>query len=350
MYFGSVCWSVHQPYDWVMNTPRCTAEDYIQFLASSPRAFSCVEAGRVQPHSPWAPHHDSFTRLLRRLEPEPEILWEEAQLLVALNQGVLILDDSTLDKPFAHKIDLVTHHWSGKHKAVVRGINLITLLWTDGDRKLPCDYRIFDKDRDGLTKNDHFWEMLLMAKARGFAPRCVLFDSWYASLENLKQVRDFGWIFLTQLKGNRKVTPEDRRKRELDDVAIAGSGTVVHLQGYGMVRIFRIDAPDGVAEYWATNDLGMDAGTRQHYGELSFAIENYHRELKQNCGVEKCQARKARAQRNHIGCALRAFLRLEWHFFTSGISGWETKLGLVREAVRSYLARPWLTLPKLATA
>ncbi len=121
------------------------------------------------------------------------------------------------------------------------------MLWTDGDRKIACDYRIFDKDRDGLTKNDHFWEMLLMAKARGFAPRCILFDSWYASLENLKQVRDYGWIFLTKLKGNRKVTPEDRRKRELDEVAISASGTVLHLQGYGMVRVFRIDAPNGVA-------------------------------------------------------------------------------------------------------
>ena len=350
MYVSAFCWFVHQLYDWAMNPPRSTAKDYIQFLASSPRAFSCAEAGRVQPRSPWAPHHDSFNRLLHRLDPEPEILWEEAQHTVVLNQGVLVLDDSTLDKPSARKIDLVTNHWSGKHHAVVRGINLITLLWTDGDRKIPCDYRVFDKDRDGLTKNDHFWDMLLMAKARGFAPRCILFDSWYASLENLKQVRDHGWIFLTKLKGNRKVTPADRRKRELDEVAISASGTVLHLQGYGMVRVFRIDAPDGVAEYWATNDLGMDAGTRQHYGELSFAIENYHRELKQNCGVEKCQVRAAKAQRNHIGLALRAFLRLEWHFFTTGISGFETKLSLVREAVRSYLARPWLTLPETATA
>jgi hypothetical protein len=333
-----------------MNPPRCTAEDYIQFLASSPVAFSCTEAARVQPRSSFAAHHDAFTRLLRRLDPDPEILWEEAEPLVVRHQGVLILDDSTLDKPFAHTIELVINHWSGKHKAVVRGINLITLVWTDGDRKIPCDYRLFDKDRDGLTKNDHFWEMLLMAKARGFAPRCVLFDSWYASLENLKQVRDFGWIFLTRLKGNRRVTPADRLKRALDEVAVSAAGTVLHLQGYGMVRVFRIDAPNGVADYWATNDLGMETGLRQFYAELSFAIENYHRELKQNTGVEKCQARTAKAQRNHIGLALRAFLRLEWHFFTSGISGFETKLGLVREAVRSYLAQPWLTLPKLATA
>ena len=80
------------------------------------------------------------------------------------------------------------------------------------------------------------------------------------------------------------------------------------------------------------------------------SLENYHRDLKQNCGVERCQARSGRAQRNHIGMALRAFLRLEWHFFTTGVSGYEAKLSLIREAIRSYLARPFLILAKQPTA
>ena len=253
---------------------------------------------RVQPHSPFAPAHDSFTRLLHRLEPEPEELWQEAEPLVEKARGVLVIDDSTLDKLYAKQIELVTRHWSGKHHQVVRGINLITLLWTDGDRKIPCDYRIYSK-ADGKTKHDHFWEMMLMAKARGFSPKYVLFDSWYASLENLKQVRDFGWLWLTRLKGNRMVTPADRVPRSLDEVAVSATGTVLHLRGYGLVKVFRIDAPDGDTEYWATNDLGMEETMRRHYAEVSFAIENYHRELKQYCGVERCQARSERAAQPH---------------------------------------------------
>jgi DDE superfamily endonuclease len=332
-----------------MNTARCTDGSYIDFLIASQGRVSCAEAGRVQPLSPFAPAHDAFTRLLHRQEPDPGALWEEAEPLVEKAKGVLVLDDSTCDKPYAKEIELVTRHWSGKHHKTVRGINLITLLWTDGDRRIPCDYRLYSK-ADGKTKNDHFWEMMLMAKARGFAPRCVLFDGWYASLENLKQIRDFGWIFLTRLKGNRQVTPSDGLKRELDAVAVSAEGTVLHLQGYGMVRVFRIDAPDGDTEYWATNDPGMGAGMRRHYAELGFAIENYHRGLKQDCGVEGCQARSERAQRNHIGMAIRAFLRLEWHFFTTGISGFMAKAGIVTEAIRLYLADPSIRLPGPATA
>jgi hypothetical protein len=42
-------------------------------------------------------------------------------------------------------------------------INLITLLWTDGERHIPVDYRIYNKVVDGLTKNDHFRAMLRSA-------------------------------------------------------------------------------------------------------------------------------------------------------------------------------------------
>jgi hypothetical protein len=332
-----------------MNTARCTDESYIDFLVASQGRVSCSEAARVQPESPLAPAHDSFTRLLRRQEPDPETVWDEAEPLVVKNQGVLVLDDSTLDHLYARHIPLVTHHWSGKHHTIVRGINLISLVWTDGDRKFPVDYRIYSKT-DGKTKNDHFWEMILMAKGRGFSPKYVLFDSWYASLENLKQIRGYGWHWLTRLKGNRTVTPADRRSRTLDEVAISAAGTRVHLKGYGMIQVFRIDAPDGDTEYWATSDLKMDEGTRLAQAELGFAIENYHRDLKQNCGVEKCQARSERAQRNHIGLAIRAFLRLEWHHFTTGISGFLAKTNIIVEAMRLYLAAPSIRLPEKATA
>lgn len=51
---------------------------------------------------------------------------------------------------------LAQRHWSGKHKAVVEGINLLTLLWIDGDRPVPTDFRVYNKREDALTKNDHF--------------------------------------------------------------------------------------------------------------------------------------------------------------------------------------------------
>lgn len=265
-------------------------------------------------------------------------------------RGILVLDDSTLDKPYARKLDLVTRHWAGKHRRVVAGINLLTLLWTDGEALIPVDYRVYDKATDGLTKYDHFRAMLQVAKGRDFAPECVAFASWYASLANLKAVRGHGWRWLTQLKGNRLVNPDGAGNRPLADCAIGERGARVHLHGYGFILVFRIVPPDGGTEHWATGDAAMGDLARLKYAEWAWGIEQYHRGLTQECGVERAQVRAADAQRAHIGCAIRAFPRLEQHRLVTGVSWWEARTGIIREAVRAYLAAPRYTLTSTATA
>ncbi len=327
-----------------MNAPKCQPEDDSNFLVARPRAVSGREAARAQPAGEDAPAHDAFTRLVPRLDPDPDTLWVEAAPLVARDGGVLVLDDRTLDKPYARQSGLLTRHWSGKHRRVVQGSNLLTLLWTDGEGLIPCDYRRYEQAVDGLSKHDHFRAMLDPARARGLHPSCVVFDSWYASLANLKAVRGHGWRWVTQLKKNRLVNPDGDGNRPLGDCAIAEAGTRVHLQGYGFVLVFLIVHPDGDREYWATSDLALPVLQRRKYAELAWGIEVYRRGLKQHCGVERAQVRAARAQRNHIACALRAFLRLEAHRLGTGISWWDAKAAIIRDAVRAYLAAPASTL------
>ncbi len=105
---------------------------------------------------------------------------------------MLVVDDSTLDQLYSQNMELVGWHWSGKHHRVVKGINLTTLLWTDGEQHIPIDYRLYEKVMDGATKNDHFRAMVQTAKQRGFTPKCVEFDSWFGSLDNFKLIRSFG--------------------------------------------------------------------------------------------------------------------------------------------------------------
>ena len=332
-----------------MSEAKVQPGDYIDFLIATPAAYTATEAAKTYPDLPDPPAHDAFTRLLHRLEPDPEALWGESRHHVHLGGGVLVVDDSTLDKPHAKSIQLVTRHWSGKHHAVVQGINLVTLLWTDGDRHVPCDYRVYDK-ADGLTKNDHFAGMVRAAHARGFRPGCVAFDGWYSSLDNLKLVASLGWTWLTRLKSNRLVNLDRRGTRAVRDTPVAASGTEVWLPGFGPVKVFGIAAPDGGTAYWATNDLAMTGLERVRVADCAWAIEHYHRGVKQCIGIERCQCRSARAQRNHIGLALRAFLRLEAHCSARGVSWVEAKGAVIRDAVRAYLNRPHIRLPRALTA
>lgn len=332
-----------------MNPPKVTDEDYINFIIATPRQVTATEASACQPESRNAPAHDAFTRLLARLEPDAQVLWEEAKTQIVFDQGVLVLDDSTLEKPYSKFNALAYRHWSGKQKAVVEGINLITLLWTDGVRCIPVDYRVFNKDRDGKTKNDHFAEMLLEAYNRGFNPALVCFDSWYASVENLKLCSSLGWSFLTRLKANRRIRVAGGKLQAVSEAGLTGgNGTICWLKDFGEIKVFRIFATDGTTEYWATSLREMSEPERTDFALAAWRIEMYHRALKQQCLIERAQCRRYRPVLNHIGLCVRAFLRLESHCYREKLSWCKAKTSIIRDAVRAYLANPIYSLSPTA--
>lgn len=328
----------------MMNLPKADDEDYINFLLASQGRYTCTEAARSQPDERTdRPSHDAFTRLLLRQPQDTGILWREAELMVG-DGGVLVLDDTTLDKPYSRKIALVTNHWSGKHHRVVRGINLITLLWTDGKKLVPTDCRIYDKPFGGKTKNEHFSDMLYVARGRGLKPDYTVFDSWYTSLDNLKQLRDMEWRWFTRLKENRLVTIDDADYRAVSDIEIPQQGRMLQLKDYGPVRVFRTVRDDGEVQYWATDDLEMDAKKRDELESTGWGIEVYHRGIKQCCGIEKAQARRETSQRAHVLLSLRAFLRLEANRLVRAVSWYEAKFSIIRTAISTFLAHPTLGL------
>lgn len=106
-----------------------------------------------------------------------------------------------LDMTYAWKMGLVIHHWSNKHRQVVQGINLLTLLRTDGAASLSCDHRLDEQVTDQLSKNGDFHALLATAQTYGFVPASVIFGRWYACLENLKAIRGHGW------RGSHHSTP-----------------------------------------------------------------------------------------------------------------------------------------------
>ena len=122
----------------------------------------------------------------------------------------------------------------------------------------------------------------------------------------------------------------------------------MHLKGSGFVQVFRTVAPNGDAEHWATDDLKMEDSERREWVRQVFAIENYHRQLKQCCGVERAQVRSAKAQKCHILLSLRAFVRLEAYRLQTGISSYAAKASLIREAIRLYLQKPSILLEATA--
>jgi hypothetical protein len=86
------------------------------------------------------------------------------------------------------------------------------------------------------------------------------------------------------------------------------------------IKEVRTVSEDGDEQYWATDDLQTDEATREEWESQGWRIEVYYWGIKQYCGIEQAQVRKAVAQKNHFLYALRAFLGWEMHKLRTGIS------------------------------
>jgi hypothetical protein len=68
-------------------------------------------------------------------------------------------------------------------------------------------------------------EVLFEVYRRGFnCPEVVFFDSWYASIENLKLICAYGWRFLTRLKSNRQIRVGKGKLQAVSEAGLGGGG------------------------------------------------------------------------------------------------------------------------------
>ena len=314
--------------------------DYINFLVAATCDVSCVKAADCYSDMGMVVSHDKFNRFLTRQSLAPEALWDEVAPFVEKRNGWLILDDTVIDKIYSKHIELTHFQWSGKNHKVVKGIGLVTLVWTDGTNTFPVDYRIYDKEGDDLSKNDHFRAMLQTAFERGFQPYVVIFDSWYSGIDNLKFINRFGWYWFSRVKKNRMVNPDKTGNRPVSSISIPDDGIVVHLKKYGFIRLLHSVNKIGKDRYWVSNYLNMDYQDRKNLQAICWAIENYHRALKELCCIEDCKIRKAAGQKNHINCSIRAFIRLEVVSIQDKITIYDAKWVITKPAITGYLKNP----------
>jgi len=139
------------------STASCTLVIYVFFLLCEPKNATCTRLAKI-----FSLSHDSVNRFLERENYSPHDLWEAVKSKININGGTLNVDDTVLDKPHSDplKTDLIDYFWSGKHKRSVKGINLITLFYTDINQvSVPINFRVVDKSLC-KTKNEYFREML----------------------------------------------------------------------------------------------------------------------------------------------------------------------------------------------
>ena len=289
-----------------MSKSKCSRDLYCSFLEVTSSRYSALSLSEVVPEDNKL-SHDSISRWLASEKVQPKDLWQTAAKEVYANAGILAFDDVVIDKSRSDKMELVNWQYSGSKHDITKGIGVVNALWqVSKDSYIPMDYRIWNPPEDGRTKNDHFQDMLSAAKQRRLHPEMVVADSWYSSLKNLKSVRSHGWDWVMGLRSNRLVGKPHKQLKELD---IPDEGLVIYLKGYGWIRVFRFVTKHGHTDYVGTSRTDLSKEQVKEYFKRRWSIEVLHRELKQTCGLSKCQANTGRTQRNHIGLSLLTWIR-----------------------------------------
>lgn len=291
-----------------------TKNQYIEYLLNTPINYTCSNLAEHFENI----SHDSVTDFLQNWKFTPKQLWELVKERIDdSEEAFLIVDDSVQNKQYSNSIEAVKLQYSGNVGGLVKGIGLVNLVHTNGAMGdfYPINYRVYNPDADGKSKNDHFQEMFKQAvSTQEIKARNIAFDSWYASVDNLKMIHRSGWTFYTNVKSNRKVSvTKELGYQHLEEIEWSReeliSGKLVRIKEVPFwLKLFKLVDINGNIEWVITNKLAEDFTRLRAIQavQVRWQVEEFHRSFKQLTGSEKCQCRKERSQRNHLACCYAA--------------------------------------------
>lgn len=329
---------------------RVTRLDYCQYLLVSQINYTLTNyAEHTEKFS-----HDMANRYLASDEIRPRLVWENVKRDVRPTpDGVVVFDDTVIDKNFSSHIELVRRQYSGNAHGVIKGIGVVTGVYVNPhiDQFWMIDYRMYDPEGDGKTKLNHMHDMLSNCVAhKRLDFRAVLMDTWYATKDMMLEIENIGKIYYCPLKDNRQVddsggsTPYQRVDRLVWTPEEQQRGKVIKIKGFPAthkVNVFRVVLSTQRTDYLVTNEIAQDnVEAVQDVCGFRWKVEQFHRETKPLTGIEGNQCRKARIVRNHIGCAFLVWVRLKQVAIETQRTLYRVKHDLLDNYLRQQLKSP----------
>ena len=269
----------------------------------------------------------------------------------------MIFDDTVADKSHSYNIELVRRQWSGNKKKVIKGMGRVTCVYVnpDVDRFWIVDFRLYDPARDGKGKPEHAREMLLHNVYSKHLPfQTVLMDTWYASRKLILLIEELEKTYYCPIKSNRNVDDSDgqHKHKRVDKLSWSKEekeqGKEVHVKDFPKdhrVKLFRLVLSTKRTDYVITNDLTQNsASATREECDIRWGVEEFHRGSKQLTGLEHCQYRKQRAQRNHITCSILVWVQLNKYAHEVSKTIYQLKEELLSDYMKKELEEPTLKM------
>lgn len=324
--------------------------EYCQYLLSSQVNYTLTNyAEHVSDIS-----HDLVRLYLKNERLTASHVWHHVKSdITESDLGFIVFDDTILDKSHSRHIESVRWQYSGNAHSIIRGIGLVNCIYVNPETEQfwIIDFRIFDPDKDGKSKADHVKDMLKNAIYHKEIPfKTVLMDTWYATSKLMLFINDHNKIFYCPMRKNRlaKHFGRDEKYCPLRDIVWEDNelkrGKNIRLKGmpeHLKTKLFSVAISSNRTDFIITNDNSQYcADDTKKICAFRWYVEQFHREIKQLTGIEKCQCRKQRIQRNHIACAIHVWVYLKKIAYNSAKTVYQIKKDLLKNYLINELAKP----------
>ena len=292
--------------------------------------------------------HDKISRFLGQGEFTQKDYWKCVKPIIRQiesDYGIIKIDDTILEKPHSTENDIICWHYDHSKKSKdknVKGMNILNFLYQSSIAELnyvsaPVAFEIIKKTepwydkksdkvkrRSAVSKNQMVQERLkVLQHYNKLKFRYVLWDTWFTSADNLKFVHhELKKYFVVALKSNRKMalSQEDKRQGKwirADQMTIQKDQAIlVWLKGLDfpvqlVKQVFQNKDGSSGELYLITNDLSLTAELISATYQSRWGVEELHKSLKQNVGLEQSPTKFEITQSNHVFAAMIAWVKLE---------------------------------------
>lgn len=265
--------------------------------------------------------------------------WEENRVHTRLSRliirrindvNIVLIDDTFSHKPYAEKMAHLGVYYDGLTKKRQKGHSIVTHgLHSNELGFVPFDEQIYKKD--GRSKNDIACAMIERTQRFKRLPLWLV-DAWYSNNQVLGTIKKAGSHYITEIKSNRNVTIGNKKRfvREhekkipkklfteikIKDAKYRFFQTSTFISGLGNINLVFSQKFEGADEKWGetyyliTDILSLRGERVIELFLLRGGIEGFHREGKQQIGMEGYQLRNYRGIERYLFLVLLVYVLL----------------------------------------
>jgi DDE superfamily endonuclease len=340
----------------------CTLDRYSDYLLATSKVATATGMSRLFDGKI---SHDKVTRFLSTVYLDAKTVWSKAKPLVRAHQsdehGVLIGDDSILEKAHTDENAMICWHWDHSLGRNVKGVNFLSMLYHSGELSVPINVHLIEKTeaytdektgtikyRSPLTKNQITRQMLTDAQSQRVPWRYFLGDSWFSSAETMSFINDRlkkHYIMAVEISRTVALSATDKANgifHRVDALVYPEDGGPlrVHLRSvkHEVLLVRQVftnkDRSQGVL-YLVSNDTTLDASTATTIYKKRWKVEEYHKSVKQHTALAGSPTKTIETQANHIYAALVAYIKLEALKFKTGTGHFAIKASIAAIATKA---------------